>query len=96
MDIELKKFLKDYYEPKSAVTNTKSTTGVDELQQSFCRRLVIARLMAPMTQQQLAESIGTTQSAIARIETGNCNPGLHTILKVCARLKLELSLQQQI
>src|SRR3954447_26018600 len=40
----------------------------------FRRKLIQARLSAGLTQQQLAERIGTKQSAIARLEGGDAEP----------------------
>ncbi|MGP1523044.1 MAG: helix-turn-helix transcriptional regulator [Treponema sp.] len=39
-----------------------------------------------MTQKQLAERIGTRQSNIARLESGNCNPSFHFLQKVAVHL----------
>lgn len=40
------------------------------------RAMIGQRLKRKMTQKQLAEKIGTTQSAIARLEAGSVNPSL--------------------
>ena len=45
----------------------------------------------PMTQKQLAERIGTRQSNIARMESGNCNPSFHFLQKVAGALDKSLS-----
>ena len=42
---------------------------------------VAARAHAGLTQSQLAERMGTSQSAIARIESGNRIPSLRTLLR---------------
>jgi transcriptional regulator with XRE-family HTH domain len=45
-----------------------------------------ARASAGLTQQQLAERMGTTQSAVARLERADANPRLDTLrraLEVC-------------
>ena len=41
--------------------------------------LIKARMEAGLTQAQLAERIGTTQSAIARLEGGGVSPSLATL-----------------
>lgn len=53
-----------------------------------------ARREAALTQAQLAERAGTSQSEIARLESPGANPRLQTLSKVVAAAgsKLELSL----
>ena len=41
--------------------------------------LVRARVAAKMTQAQLAERLGTTQSAVARLEGGRVSPSFSTL-----------------
>ena len=43
-----------------------------------------------LSQRELAERLGTTQSAIARLEAGNVSPSLPTLDKVAAALDVEL------
>jgi DNA-binding XRE family transcriptional regulator len=45
-----------------------------------------------LSQRQLAELVGTTQSAIARLEAGNVSPSLPTLDKIAAALGAEVSL----
>ena len=49
-----------------------------------------ARLRAGLTQTELAERAGTTQSAIARWETGGAEPSLETLARVIRACGLEL------
>ena len=44
--------------------------------------LVEARVRAGLTQAELARQMGTTQSAIARLESGRSSPGLTTLRKL--------------
>ena len=44
--------------------------------------LIGARIKSKMTQQDIAEKVGTKQSAIARLESGNTNPSLDLLQKV--------------
>jgi len=54
-------------------------------------KAVIAERMAnKLTQKQLAEKIGVTQSALARFESGRANPTLSFIRKVTAALDLKI------
>lgn len=54
--------------------------------------LISARTKKGWSQKQLAEKIGTKQSAIARIEGGNANPSFDFLEKVAKALgkKLEI------
>ena len=45
-----------------------------------------------LSQRQLAERVGTTQSAIARLEAGNISPSLPTLDKIAHALGAEVSL----
>lgn len=45
-----------------------------------------------LSQRELAELVGTTQSAIARLEAGNVSPSLRTLDKIAAALGAEVSL----
>lgn len=45
-----------------------------------------------LTQRELADRVGTTQSAIARLEAGHISPSLPTLDKVATALGAEVSL----
>jgi len=49
-----------------------------------------ARERLGMTQAQLAERIGSTQPAIARLEAGGVTPSLSTLRRIASALSLEL------
>ena len=49
----------------------------DEFQ--FARELINARIRAGLTQQQIAERMGTTQSTVARLESGVSMPSLRSL-----------------
>ena len=51
-----------------------------------------ARERAGLTQQELAERAGTSQSAVARLEAGQGNPGLDTIRRLVAAAGFDLRL----
>lgn len=56
-------------------------------------KLIEARVKQGFTQSQLAEKIGTKQSAIARIESGNANPSFVTLQKIAQALNSKLEIK---
>ena len=58
------------------------------------REFIKARLEKNLTQQQLADLVGTQQSNISRLESGNYNPSLEFLDKLAKALdkKIELHL----
>lgn len=46
-----------------------------------------------LSQRELAELVGTTQSAIARLEGGHVSPSLTTLDRIADALGVELSLR---
>ena len=60
--------------------------------ESMLAKLVIEKRLAKgLTQTDLARKIGTKQSAIARLESGNYNPSLIFMRKVANALNSELT-----
>lgn len=72
----------------------KKAYGYLEVEFSIITQLLQKRLDKGMTQKQLAEKVGTKQSAIARLEGGNSNPSVVFLGKVAKALggKLQVSL----
>ena len=64
------------------MTNTPSTTAGT--------LLILARQEAGLSQRELAERAGVTQSEIARIESGKREPSIPTIQRILAGAGLEL------
>ena len=57
--------------------------------------LIEARIKNGFTQKELADKIGTKQSAIARLESGNINPTLEFLDKIASGMGRKLSIQVQ-
>lgn len=57
--------------------------------------IIDARIKRGMSQEALAQKIGTKQSAIARFESGNVNPSISFLEKVSHALGLTLKIQLQ-
>ena len=61
---------------------------------SIAREIIRTRVAAGMSQKELAEKIGTTQSVIARLESGGHTPSVSTLRRVAeathSKLRIEL------
>jgi ribosome-binding protein aMBF1 (putative translation factor) len=57
-----------------------------EVEYSIIAQVIQGRLEKGLSQKQLAEKIGTKQSAIARLEGGNTNPSIAFLQKVSKAL----------
>lgn len=55
--------------------------------------LIKARLKSGLSQAELAQKIGTKQSAIARIESGNANPTIDFLEKMTSAMNSKLTIQ---
>ena len=51
------------------------------LEFELIRAMIHARVQSGLTQAQIAERMGTTQSAVARLESGRSNPSAKTLEK---------------
>jgi predicted transcriptional regulator len=56
-------------------------------------QLIVARNKKGLTQGQLAERMGTRQSAIARLESGNVNPTIGFLDKAASVLGAKLTIR---
>lgn len=56
-------------------------------------QLITARLKKHMSQKDIAEKLGTKQSAIARFESGSVNPSLELLQKIAQALNLKVKIQ---
>ena len=72
----------------------------DALQPEFelARSLIEARMGAGLTQAQLAERMETTQSVVARLESGRVHPSTRTLEKVAQSTgtKLRISFERTV
>ena len=62
-----------------------------ESEYDFIRQIISARIEKNMTQKELAEKVGTKQSSIARLESGNYNPSFQFLQKVANALGKQLT-----
>ncbi len=68
---------------KKMLKDQEVRTAYAALDEEFAlaRELIAARVRAGFTQAQLAQRMGTTQSAIARLESGAQLPSVKTLLR---------------
>lgn len=73
---------------KNALKDPKIRAEYDKLEPQFApiEAILEARVKKGITQAQLANKIGTKQSAIARIESGNANPSIGFLQKLAEAL----------
>ena len=62
-----------------------------ELEYKLIDAIIEQRIKHGLTQKQLAEKVGMKQSAIARFESGNCNPTLSFLKKLASALGMKLT-----
>ncbi|OHA69076.1 MAG: hypothetical protein A3I38_02170 [Candidatus Wildermuthbacteria bacterium RIFCSPLOWO2_02_FULL_47_10] len=63
----------------------------DEMEAEY--QIISRRLEKKMSQKQLADRVGTKQSAISRLESGNSNPSVNFLSKVAKALGGELQIR---
>ena len=66
-----------------------------EPEYAVIRAVIGKRIEKKMSQKQLAQKIGTKQSAISRLESGNANPSMKFLQKVAVALDSRLSISFQ-
>lgn len=57
------------------------------------RQIIALRLRKGLTQRELARRIGTTQSVIARIESGGQNMSIRTLTKIASELDADVKIE---
>ncbi len=79
------------YKAERATRDSEYREAYDALEEEYeLRRGVIrARIEQGLTQADLAERLGTTQSAISRMEAGEFNPRVDTLRKLAVALGVE-------
>ncbi|MBT3864972.1 helix-turn-helix transcriptional regulator [Candidatus Peregrinibacteria bacterium] len=77
---------------KQALKDKEVRKAYDELAPEFAiaEAIIAKRLEQGLTQSELAQKIGTKQSAISRLESGNYNPSFTFLEKVAKALNLNL------
>lgn len=83
---------------KSWLKNPDVKAEYEALEEEFsiAEALIRARAEADMTQEQVAEKMQTSQSYVAKLESGRVNPSMKALQKYAAATgsKLKISLEQ--
>ena len=68
---------------KQWLSNAQVKKAYDEMTPEFAiaKTLIAARIKAGLTQEELAECMGTTPSVIARLEAGNSLPSIKSLYR---------------
>ena len=69
---------------KEQMKNPELANEYEALGEEFevVRQIIRARIAAGLTQKELAERIGTQQSNVSRIESGNSNPSMAVLKRI--------------
>ncbi|MCL2062237.1 MAG: helix-turn-helix transcriptional regulator [Firmicutes bacterium] len=80
---------------KEQLDNADFKAKYDALEPEYIvvREIIKARMENNLTQKQLAEKLGTKQSNISRLESGNYNPSLEFLHKVAESLGKSLHIE---
>ena len=73
-----------------------AATTIDEelkVEHEIIQSLVDARKTNGLTQKQLAEKTGITQSDISKLENGGANPSLRTLRRLAAALGMRVKIE---
>ena len=87
--------LKEFKKKNKAKIQTKEFNQAYEVAELAYQTAVKIRKLrekAGLTQTELAQLMGSTQPAIARLETGGGNPNLDTLNKIAAAIGYEVSI----
>ena len=63
---------------------------MNEAEYKIIEDIITTRMERNLTQKDLAELVGTRQSNISRLESGNCNPSLGFLQKVASAMGKKL------
>ena len=80
---------------KELLSDPEVKKEYDKLQPRYAliSQLIEARIKKGLSQKELAEKIGTKQSAIARLESGDVNPSFEFLQKVVTAMGRTLNVQ---
>ena len=88
-------FRRDFLETKDRTNENNHTVRQDFFHYEVARQLKEARKAQNITQEVLAERIGTKKSNISRLESGRYNPSLDFLIRVAEGLgrRVQITIQ---
>lgn len=88
----MRKFVTFEEHKKKLLADPEVRKYYDELEPEYAviRSVIQKRMEKNMSQNDLAKKIGTRQSAISRLESGNANPSLRFLQKLASALGTKL------
>lgn len=84
---------KNYLEKQMKDEEFQKEWQETETEYALIRSIAAARKSKHMTQKELAEMTGIDQSDISKIETGNANPALSTLMRLAEGMGMVLHLE---
>ncbi|MBU4315066.1 helix-turn-helix domain-containing protein [Patescibacteria group bacterium] len=88
--------MNNYASVKSRLLKDKQVNkAYDQLEPEFAviEKLIEKRIKSGLSQAQLAEKIGTKQSAISRFESGTYNPSMSFLYKVAEGIDAKITIK---
>jgi ribosome-binding protein aMBF1 (putative translation factor) len=85
--------LEEFMARSLADPDVKREFDAQEQEFAIASELIRARARAGLSQAELAERMGTSQSAIARLESGQTLPSTKTLLRFAAATKSKVELR---
>jgi ribosome-binding protein aMBF1 (putative translation factor) len=88
--------MKDWKEfEKELLSDPETKREYDKLGPQFevISALIRTRIETGLTQKELAQKLGTKQSAIARLESGNSNPSIGFLQKLAQAMNMKLTIK---
>ena len=83
----------DFLEKRLNDPNFRKEYDALEPEFSIIQAIIDARKNSGLTQKELAEKTGITQGDISRLENGNSNPSLRTLLRLAEGMGMKLRLE---
>lgn len=69
------------------------SNGTDALADEIIQALIEARHVSGMTQKELPELTGIAQGDISKLEKGNANPSLRTLIRLAEGMGMQLKVE---
>lgn len=85
--------MSDWQDIKKKVLADKKTKAIYDsldVDAQLAQGLINLRIKKKLTQAEFAKKLETTQSVVARLESGKANPTLSSLVKIASKMGVEL------